>query len=159
MTRRTTIAAAVTALTGAALLLAGQIHAAPARAPADAIKARQAGYKKMGAAMKQLMDQLKSDAPAKDAMLGAARTLAATSREQVSLFPVGSGPGGAVKTDALANIWTERPAFDAQMTKLVAETGKLATVAAGGDVDAIRAQAKATGAVCGACHRQFRADD
>ena len=141
-------------------MLAGPLTAAPAAAPAPkaAVAARQAGYKKMGAAMKALNDQLKSSAPVKAALVGAAQTLAATAREQPRLFPVGSGPTAGVPTDALANIWTDRATFDAQMAKLIAESGKLIGVVNGGNPDAIRAQAKATGATCAACHRQFRAD-
>jgi cytochrome c556 len=148
------IATFATALTtGGALLAAG---AAPT--PQAAIATRQAGYKKMGGAMKALGDQLKSGAPAKDAMIAAARAIALTAREQPKLFPVGSGPAAGVKTDALPNIWTERAAFDASSDKLIAESTKLFAVANGGDAAAIQAQMKVTGAVCGGCHRQFRAD-
>ncbi|MDI1295709.1 MAG: cytochrome c, partial [bacterium] len=129
-----------------------------APAPKAAIAARQAGYKKMGAAMKALNDQLKSDAPAKAAMVAAAQTLAMTARDQPKLFPKGSDATAGVPTDALPNIWTDRATFDGQMAKLIAESGKLVGIANSGNVDAIRVQAKATGATCAACHRQFRAD-
>lgn len=138
--------------------LAGLALAAAAPAPQAAIAARQAGFKKMGAAMKALNDQLKGDAPAKPAMTAAAQTIAATAREQGKLFPAGSGPGAGVKTDALPGIWSDRATFDGQMAKLIAESAKLVTVTNGGDAAAIRVQAKATGASCAACHRQFRAD-
>ncbi|MGK2911602.1 MAG: c-type cytochrome [Sphingobium sp.] len=145
---------------GAALAITGTLAAAPATAPSPqaAIAARQAGYKKMGAAMKALNDQLKSGAPAKDVMVGAAKTIALTAREQGRLFPAGSGPTSGFKTDALPAIWTDRATFDGQMNRLVAESGKLLAAANGGDAAAIRAQVKATGATCSACHRQFRAD-
>jgi len=151
------LAAALTA----ALVGGIDLAAAPATGPtgAAAVKTRQAGYKQMGAAMKALNEQLRSGAPSKDIMLGSARTIAATARGQGALFPAGSGASAGVPTDALPAIWTDRATFDAQMSKLVAESGKLAAVAAGGDVEAIRTQAKATGATCAACHRQFRADE
>ena len=131
---------------------------AAAPSPQAAVAARQAGYKKMGAAMKALNDQLKSDTPAKAVMIGAAQILAGTARSQPGQFPAGSGPKPGLKTDALPTIWSNRGAFDAQMTKLLAETGKLLAVANSGNVAALRVQAKATGAVCSGCHRQFRAD-
>jgi cytochrome c556 len=142
------------------LAVTGTLAAAPAAAPSPqaAIAARQAGYKKMGAAMKALNDQLKSSTPAKDVMVGAARTIALTAREQGKLFPAGSGPQSGLKTDALPGIWADRANFGGQMARLVAESGKLLTVANGGDAAAIRAQVKATGATCSSCHRQFRAD-
>ncbi|WP_347567240.1 cytochrome c [Sphingobium sp. BYY-5] len=138
----------------------GPLTAAPAAssAPKAAIAARQAGYKKMGAAMKALNDQLKSDAPVKATLVAAAQALATTAREQPKFFPAGSGPAAGVPTDALPNIWTDRANFDAQMAKLIGESGKLVVVANGGNAEAIRVQAKATGATCAACHRQFRAD-
>ena len=145
----------------AALTMTGTLAAAPAAAPSPqaAVAARQAGYKKMGAAMKALNDQLKSDAPAKPAMVAAARTIALTAREQSKLFPAGSGPASGLKTDALPAIWTDRATFDGQMARLVTESGKLLAAANGGNATAIRAQVKATGATCSACHRQFRADN
>ncbi|WP_066490126.1 MULTISPECIES: c-type cytochrome [Sphingomonas] len=142
---------------GAALVLATLTAAAPP--PQQVVAARHAGFKKMGAAMKALGDQLKSDAPAKPAMVAAAQAIVTTARQQAALFPAGTGPGAGVKTDALPAIWTNRAAFDAQMKALIAESGKLVAVTNGGDVTAIRAQMKATGATCAACHRQFRAED
>jgi cytochrome c556 len=149
---RIVTATLITACAGA-LLAAG-----PAPAPQAAIAARQAGFKKMGGAMKTLGDQLKSGAPDKNVMVAATRTIALNAREQPKLFPTGSGPGAGAKTDALANIWTERAAFDTSANKLIAESTKLFAVANGGDPAAIQAQMKITGAVCGGCHRQFRAE-
>ncbi len=145
-------AAALLAIMPALAMAAGPL-------PKDAVAARQAGYKKMGAAMKALNEQLKSDAPAKAVMVESARTIAVTAREQPKLFPAGSGASAGVPTDALPNIWSDRATFDGKMKQLLAESAKLQTVVAGGDVAAIRAQAKATGATCKACHQQFRADD
>ena len=144
----------------AAIVPALAMAATPAAAPSPqaAIAARQAGYKKMGAAMKALNEQLKSDAPAKAVMVSAARTIAVTAPDQPKLFPAGSGASAGVPTDALPAIWTDRATFDAKMASLIAESAKLLTVANGGDLAAIRAQAKATGATCSGCHRQFRAD-
>lgn len=156
-TKHITILAA--AMTTSAL--AGTLTAATpaALSPQAAITARQAGFKKMGAAMKALNEQIKSDTPAKDVMAVAARTIAVTAREQPGLFPAGSGSSAGIPTDALPNVWSDRATFNAQMNQLLAESGKLMSVAAGGDAAAIKVQAKATGAVCGACHRQFRVNN
>ena len=151
--------ALVTLSAGAIAAAALDPKAAAALDPKAAVATRQAGFKRMGAAFKTINDQLKADAPAKDQIVAAARIVAATARAQPALFPAGSGASAGVPNDALPAVWSQRPAFDAQMAKLVAETGKLATVAAGGDLAAIREQARATGAVCRACHTQFRADD
>ncbi|MFY9350259.1 MAG: cytochrome c [Sphingobium sp.] len=143
-TRRIALPLAVLTLTGAL-----------AAAPTDPKATRQASFKKMGAAMKVMKEQLAGGSPAKPAMLAAAQTVAATARQQGALFPAGSGAG----TDALPTIWTQKATFDAQMAKLVAESGKLVTVVNGGNVDAIGAQFKVVGGTCAGCHKQFRADN
>lgn len=144
-----------------ALLPVLAVASVPAAGPSadSVVAARKAGFKKIGGAMKALGDQLKSDTPARPAMVAAAQTIATTARQQAALFPAGTGPDAGIKTDALPAIWSNRAAFDAQMRQFIAESGKLAVVAGNGDVAAIRAQMKATGATCAACHRQFRAED
>ncbi|MDO7840734.1 c-type cytochrome [Sphingomonas immobilis] len=144
----------------AVLLSVGCAIAAPAAAPSPAaiVAARQAGFKKIGGAMKVLKDQLASGAPVKATMVAAAQTVAAGAKEQAKLFPAGSGASSGVKNDALPSVWSDRAAFDAAMQKFIVESGKLVTVANGGDAAAIGAQFKATGGTCGACHRQFRAE-
>lgn len=139
------------ALPLAVLTLAGALAAAPA----DPKATRQASFKKMGAAMKVMKEQLAGGSPARPAMLAAAQTVAATARQQGALFPAGSGAG----TDALPAIWTQKASFDAQMAKLVAESGKLVAVVNGGNVDAVSAQFKVVGGTCAGCHKQFRADN
>ncbi|MFM9937707.1 MAG: c-type cytochrome [Novosphingobium sp.] len=140
----------------AALLAGGAI--ASAASPAETIAARQANFKKMGGAMKLLKEELAGGAE-KAKMLTAARTIAATARQQQGLFPAGTGSGAGVKTDALPAIWTQRPVFDAAAAKLVAEADKLAGVAGTADAATVLAQFKAVGGSCAACHRQFRADE
>ncbi|TPG47167.1 c-type cytochrome [Sphingomonas glacialis] len=141
-----------------ATVLAGSLAAGAGPSTDAVIATRVAGFKKMGGAMKALNDQLKSGAPVKATMVAAAQTIAENARAQGKLFPAGSGPAAGVKTDALPNIWTDRATFDAQMAKLVTAADKLVAVANSGDAAAIGAQAKATGAVCGGCHRQFRSN-
>ncbi|WP_298289919.1 cytochrome c [Novosphingobium sp.] len=147
-----TIAAAI------ALVAAAGGTFAIAASPADTIAARQANFKKMGGAMKVIKDELAGSAD-KAKMAGAAKTIAAMARAQVPLFPKGTGPGAGVKTDALPAIWTDRATFDGHAKKLIAEADKLVKVSGTGNAAAIGAQFKAVGGTCGACHKQFRADD
>lgn len=123
----------------------------------DAIAERQANYKKMGAAMKTIKDQL-AGSPQKGPVVEAAKTLSVLASKQASLFPVGSGPSAGVKTDALANIWTDRAAFDGHQKDLMAQTDKLLAAANSGVVSVTTEQYRATGKVCSACHKEFRAD-
>lgn len=145
------------ALALVALVPAG-LAVAAAPSIQTAIAQRQAGFKAMGAAMKVIGDQLKTDAPSKAAMARAAQTISTNARAQARLFPAGSGPGAGFRMAALASIWTDRATFDAQMARLVVESGQLVTTVNGGDATAIRAQLRATGGTCSACHRQFRAE-
>ncbi len=140
-----------------AAVLAVSLPAASAT-PQDTVAARVANFKKIGGAMKAIKDQIATGTVNKPALLAAAQTINATARLQGGMFPAGTGPD-KVKTDALPAIWTQRADFDGQMNKLVVESGKLVAAVNTGDVNAITAQYKATGAVCGACHRQFRHDD
>ncbi|MGE4303895.1 MAG: cytochrome c [Novosphingobium sp.] len=158
MTRTRTLALAAAGVIGLAAVAGTGTLASAAPSASTVVATRQANYKKMGAAMKTLKDELQGSAD-KDKMVAAARTLAATVRVQNKLFPDGSGPSSGVKTDALPAIWTNRDAFNADMQKAIAEADKLVAIAGSGDKSAIIAQFKATGATCGGCHRQFRADD
>lgn len=158
-THRSTIARTGALALAAVVLTAAGTLAMAAPSVSAAISARQANYKTMGAAMKTLKDQLSSGSPSKAAMVSAAKTLAGTARQQASLFPAGSGPSSGVKTDALPGIWTDRAAFDGQMKKLIAESDKLVAAANSGDASSVMSRFKATGGVCGTCHRQFRADN
>ncbi len=147
-----------TIATALALVSAGVGTLAVAATPADTIAARQANFKKMGGAMKVIKDELAGGAD-KAKMAGAATTIAAVARAQVPMFPKGTGPGAGVKTDALPAIWTDRATFDGHAKKLIAEADKLVAVTGAGNAAAIAAQFKVVGSTCGACHKQFRADD
>ena len=152
------------AVCGLALAAAGTLAvAAPSASSAptasSAIAQRQANFKDMGKAMKLLKEQISSGSPDKTLTVAAAKTIAAKARLQGGLFPPGSGSSAGVKTDALDELWFKRPVFDGQMAQLVASADKLVGAASSGNADALAAQFTETGKACGACHRQFRADD
>lgn len=159
MTRLKPLTIAAISACAAALIGTATLAGAAAPGASTAITTRQANFKKMGGAMKVVKEQVGSGAPSKAAVLAAAKTIADTARLQGALFPNGSGASSGVKTDALPAIWTNRPAFDAGMKKLIAEADKLVMVANSGNADAIGAQFKVVGGACGACHKQFRADN
>lgn len=68
-------------------------------------------------------------------------------------FVDGSGTGD---TKAKPEIWSDGAKFKAASEKMQAEMSKLAMVAKGGNIDAIKAQVGATGGTCKACHDDFR---
>jgi len=126
--------------------------------PAATIETRQQGFKKIGKAMKTIVDQLKTDAPNTATMTAAAEAISSGAPQVIQWFPAGSGPEAGVETDALPYIWKDRAKFDSTADRLVAESKKLSAVLAGTDLAAVRAQANAVGEVCSSCHHSFRAD-
>ncbi len=142
----------------AAAVLGSTVALAAAASPAQVIEQRQTNYKRMGAALKVLKDELAAETPSRAKLQAAAKLLSATAKLQPFLFPAGSGPSSGIKTDALPNIWSERVAFDAAMKDLTTQSAKLEAVTQSGSNAEIAAQYREAGKTCGACHRQFRKD-
>jgi cytochrome c556 len=153
--RALTIALAVIGLTAAGAALAQD--AAPTTPGGKAVLARQAHYKELGKAFGGLGGELRKDAPDKALILANATTAATLAKDLPSWFPKGSGPEAGVKTAAKAEIWTDAAGFAAAAGKLADETAKLQQAATAGDLDAIKAQARATGGACKNCHDTYRA--
>jgi cytochrome c556 len=135
---------------------AGASDAAPS--PQPVIETRQQGFKKMGAAMKAIVEQLRSATPDNAKMAAAAQVIASGSQEALQWFPAGTGPDAGVETDALAFIWQDRAKFDSLADKLLPETKALVAATSGTDVPAIRTQVKVVADICSTCHKSFRAD-
>ena len=122
-----------------------------------AVLARQAHYKELAKTLGGLVGELRKDSPDKAVIAANAATAKGLVQQLPTWFPKGSGPEAAVKTAAKAEIWTDAAGFDAAVVKAQTEAGKLADVAAGGDVEAIKTQARTLGAACNACHERYRA--
>ncbi|HEV7386796.1 MAG TPA: cytochrome c [Phenylobacterium sp.] len=121
-----------------------------------AVLVRQAHYKELNGAFRAINEQLRAEAPDKAAIASNAGKMKALADDLPGWFPKGSGPEAGVKTAAKAEIWTDAEGFAAAATKLQAETAKLSDVTAGADLEALKAQARATGAACKACHDKYR---
>jgi len=121
-----------------------------------AVMVRQGHYKDLGKAFVGLSSELRKDAPDKAAISAGTTTVNSLAQDLPSWFPKGSGPEAGVKTAAKAEIWTDAAGFAAAARNLQVEAAKLQAVALGGDLDAVRAQVRATGAACKACHDQYR---
>lgn len=141
-----------------ALALASAFAPAVAADAKSVIEARRADFKKMGAAMKSLVEQSKAETPDKAKMAAAVQTITGYAPQVASWFPAGSGPGAGADTDALPYIWEARARFDELAGQLAPQAAKLSSALSGDDVAAIRAQVKALGGVCGECHKSYRAD-
>jgi cytochrome c556 len=156
MSRSTLLALAV--LGTLAVGNAGASDPAESPSPQTVIETRQAGFKKMGAAMKAIVEQLKSDAPDNARMAAAAQVISSGAETQLRWFPAGSGAEAGVETDALPHIWKDRAKFDSIANQLIPAAKTLATAMSGNDLAAIRAQVKIVADTCATCHRSFRAD-
>lgn len=137
-------------------VLAGAAGMAMAQ-QADIIKARQEKMKAIGGDFKIINDTLKTDAPDKAAIAGAAKKIADNGKDVGAWFPKGSGEEAGVKTRAKADIWAKPADFKASADKFVMVSAKFAKTAAAGDMDAIKAGAKELGEGCSGCHMPFRA--
>jgi cytochrome c556 len=149
-------ALALTAGLAAGAALAQDPAGAPATPGGKAVLARQAHYKELNAAFRTINEQLRGDAPDKAALAANAGKMKALAADLPGWFPKGSGPEAGVKTAAKAEIWTDAEGFAAAATKLQADTAKLADAAVGGDLEALKAQARAAGGACKACHDKYR---
>jgi len=81
-----------------------------------------------------------------------ASTLASRAGEMNKWFPPGTDHTALQGSRAKPEVWTNKVEFDAAWQKLVDEAEKLASIAATGDADAIKAQIAVVGPACGGCH-------
>lgn len=131
--------------------------------PEDAIKYRKAGYSYMSWNMGKIKEQT-IDNPAafnKDQVLAAARTIAAIANSGMgALYVPGSDKdAGSQKTRVKPEFFQQQEEVGKIARAFNAEANKLAEVAAGGDVNAIKAQFGKTGETCKSCHDKFRMKD
>jgi len=120
------------------------------------ISARIDAYKKIGTAFKAINDGLKADAPDTQMIAAQAKIMKDLSGKIPSWFPKGTGPESGVKTRAKAEIWSDWATFGAAAKGLSTESARLESLAKAGNLDAIKAQVKATGGACKTCHDKFR---
>jgi cytochrome c556 len=126
---------------------------------AAAVKARQAHFRQQGGAFKAILDQLAMGSPDKAVISADADELKALASQLPTWFPKGSGPEAGVKTAARPEVWTQPSEFQAAAARLQAETAKLDQLAMAGDLDGVKAEARAVGGACKACHDRFRVSD
>ncbi|MBM0104876.1 cytochrome c [Steroidobacter sp. S1-65] len=127
--------------------------------PQPVIEGRQSALRDIGAAFKGITDELKKTAPSLPTIRQYARQIDDLTRQQRFWFPAGTGPESEIETAAKPEIWQQPAQFQAAQTAFAEQAGKLAKVAAGDDIGAIKAQWRALGQTCKKCHESFRAED
>lgn len=140
------------------VLVAGIAGAAHAQAPfakaEDAIKYRKSAMFVMAQHFGRLGPVVKGERPYnKDEV---ARNAAIA--DEVSKLPFEGFVAGTDKGDTTAKpeIWTEAAKFKSSAERMQQEMSKLAQVAKGGDLNAIKAQFGEAGKTCKGCHDDFR---
>lgn len=128
-------------------------------APNNIVATRIAGFREVGAAFKNINDELRSSTPQTYVVQISARQIRDYARQHYGWFPAGSGPKPGVKTAARPEIWSQPAAFKAAQDGFARQANAFATAATSGDVAKMRAQAKALGQTCSACHRSFRIEE
>lgn len=126
---------------------------------ADAIKARQASMKAVGAGFKGLMDQTRGGSPDAAAVKKHAAAVAAQTPKVWTWFGPGTASAPGVKTASRPEIWTQNAAFRKSAAEFDAHAKKTLALANAGDMAALGPQVKALGGTCKTCHDGFKRKD
>lgn len=124
--------------------------------PADSVRSRITSLRELGAAFKSINDGLKTDEPQTILIQQSARQIRNAANQLPGWFPVGSGAEAGVKTAAKPEIWSQAARFKASGDAFAREAAKFQAVAATGNAEAMKAQARALGSTCKSCHDSFR---
>jgi cytochrome c556 len=137
------------------LASAGFVFAAGMSAE-QTIQARQGHLKDLGAAFKEVRDQLRKSEPDMAPIKSASTQIAKLVGDMNTWFPKGSGPESKIETDAKPEIWTDSAGFEKALKNMQAEAPKLQQLASANDVAGIKAQVGKIGAACKGCHDSYR---
>jgi cytochrome c556 len=128
----------------------------PMSPAAKAAHMRHENFEKLGAAFKTVVDETKKSEPNKAVVARATKTMNTLATALPTWFPRGSGVEARAKSEAKANIWTDAAGFSAAASASQLQVSKLNQAAISGDMNAVRAQIRATGGSCKACHDKYR---
>jgi cytochrome c556 len=118
--------------------------------------ARHENFERLGAAFKRLNDELRKGSPDKAVLAQSAGQVKTLADQLPGWFPRGSGQEARPKSEAKANIWTDAAGFTGAASNMRTQAARLQQLAAAGDVDALKAQVRATGGACKGCHDKYR---
>ena len=138
---------------GGSLLLAGGTVAWTQSSPAQMVEQRQEVMKSLWPSYYQEMARVVRGQSNDVAGVATKASQASEALKKVApLFASGTGREAVPKTRAKPEIWTQRPEFEAALTKLVAETDAIGAAARSGNLDAVKAQWLKVAEACGTCH-------
>lgn len=129
--------------------------AAQFRKPEDAVKYRQSVMYTMGTHFYSRIGAMANGRVPFDAKAAADNADVVANLSKLPWAGFGPETNGVGKTDAKAAIWAEPAKFKELSEKMQAEVVKLQAAAKTGNIDALKAQYRATGESCKACHDAF----
>jgi cytochrome c556 len=103
-------------------------------APADQVRTRVEGLRKLGAAFKAVNDGLRSSQPQTALFHTSAGQIRDASQAMYNWFPAGSGPQRGVKTAAKPEIWTQAARFRQAQDAFAAQAAGFQAAVDGGNV-------------------------
>jgi cytochrome c556 len=130
--------------------------AAPARAPADIVKARQTGFKELGAAFKGVRDGMAASEMPMIIMQQSANKIKSTAAALPGWFPSGSIGSAAVKSAAKPEIWSKPAEFRTAVSNFQTQANAFHAAVATGNADNVKAAFRALGGTCKGCHDNFK---
>lgn len=133
---------------------AGSQAPAPSLTPEQIVEARRAAFFLSGGSFAQMKATADAGGDVKG-LVFPARTLGRWARTLPSMFPAGTA---VPPSKAKAEIWSDRPGFEAAATAYAEAAGRLAEAAQAGDRVAFLERWSEVRGTCGACHDAFRND-
>jgi cytochrome c556 len=127
--------------------------------PQPVIEGRQAALRDIGAAFKNISDEFKKSQPSLPVIRQYASQIDDLAKQQKFWFPPGTGPETEIEMQAKPEIWKQPADFKAGQAALSEQAGKLAKIATGSDLAAIKAQWQTLGKTCKSCHDKYREED
>lgn len=141
---------------GVAPFVSPSLPPAVAADPDEAVKARKAVLKEMGATMKELGRISKGDIEAeRSSLIASAGTMKKLSGQPWGYFGQETSVS-RIDNDAKSTIWADPAGFRKAQEDFIAAAADLHSVAEKGDAKTIGEKIAALGATCGACHKQFK---
>lgn len=131
----------------------------PLAAAPEPYAARKDGLHNLGAAVKNVRDELKSASPQMFIIQLSARQIRQASVDQYRWFPAGSGHDHFPKSNAKPEIWTQPAKFKAAQDEFATQAQAFFKVAASGDKAKIETAMKPLGLACKSCHNSFKIEE
>lgn len=132
--------------------------AAPADGEPAEIAQRHDTYEAISDAFKVIRTELDTSSPDLTKIEAEAASINEKAQGISELFPAGTSVDDGYDTEALATIWEKPEEFTAATQALIDASAEMQSLAAAGDLEAVKAQVGVLGKSCKDCHDNFRLD-